>query len=288
MTTHEVHEISIDALLPAEMAVRAESIGVRKAGMPFWTVLTLSILAGAFIALGAIFATTVAAGLSGVLPYGVARLLIGLVFSLGLILVVVGGAELFTGNNLIVMAWAGGKVSTFSLLRNWAIVYLGNLIGSLGTALLMFMSKQYTFGGGAVGTAALNIANSKVQLGFVQAIFLGIMCNVLVCLAVWMTYSARSTVDKIMAIIFPITAFVAGGFEHSIANMYFIPIGLLIKEYDPAFVTTTKLTIDGLTWQTFFINNLVPVTIGNIIGGAVLVAIIYWFVFLRHMSKEKA
>ncbi|MBM3121005.1 MAG: formate transporter FocA [Chloroflexi bacterium] len=288
MPTNEVHEINIDALLPAEMAVRAESIGVRKAGLPFWTVLTLSILAGAFIALGAIFATTVAAGVSGVLPYGIARLLIGLVFSLGLILVVVGGAELFTGNNLIVMAWAGGKVSTFALLRNWVIVYLGNLIGSLGTALLMFMSKQYTFGTGAVGAAALSIANSKVHLGFVQAIFLGIMCNVLVCLAVWMTYSARSTVDKIMAIIFPITAFVAGGFEHSIANMYYIPMALLIKEYDPAFVTTTKLAIDGLSWPTFFVNNLIPVTIGNIIGGAVLVAIIYWFVFLRHLTKEKA
>ncbi len=287
MTTHEVHEISIDALLPAEMAVRAESIGVRKAAMPFWTVLTLAILAGAFIALGAIFATTVAAGLSGVVPYGIARLLIGLVFSLGLILVVVGGAELFTGNNLIVMAWAGGKVTTMALLRNWGIVYLGNLIGSLGTALMMFMSKQYSFGSGAVGTAALSIANSKVHLGFVQAVFLGIMCNVLVCLAVWMTYSARSTVDKIMAIVFPITAFVAGGFEHSIANMYFIPIGLLIKEYDPLFVASTKLELEGLTWQAFAVNNLVPVTIGNIIGGAVLVAIIYWFVFLRHASKEK-
>jgi len=287
MTTHEVHEISIDALLPAEMAVRAESIGVRKAGMPFWTVLTLAILAGAFIALGAIFATTVAAGVSGVLPYGIARLLIGLVFSLGLILVVVGGAELFTGNNLIVMAWAGGKVSTWGLLRNWGIVYLGNLIGSLGTALLMFMSKQYTFGSGAIGTAALSIANGKVHFGFVQAIFLGIMCNVLVCLAVWMTYSARSTVDKIMAIVFPISAFVAGGFEHSIANMYYIPMALLIKEYDPTFTATTKLALDGLSWPTFFVNNLIPVTIGNIIGGAVLVAIIYWFVFLRHLSKER-
>jgi len=284
----ESHEIHIDALLPAEMAVRAEGIGVRKAAMPFWTVLTLSILAGAFIALGAIFSTTVAGGLSGAVPFGIARLLIGLAFCLGLILVVVGGAELFTGNNLIVMAWAGGKVSTLALARNWSIVYLGNLIGSLGTALMMFFTRQYTFGGGAVGLAAMSIANSKVQLGWVQAVFLGIMCNVLVCLAVWMTYSARSTIDKIFAILFPISAFVAASFEHSVANMYFIPMGLLIKEFDPAFAASTGLTLDMLTWPNFLVNNLLPVTIGNIIGGAVLVAIIYWFIFLRHTTKEKA
>ncbi len=285
MTT-ETHEIRIDALLPAEMAVRAEEIGVRKAAMPFWTVLTLAVLAGAFIALGAIFATTVAGGLSGIVPYGIARMLVGLVFCLGLILVVVGGAELFTGNNLIVMAWAGGKVSTLSLSRNWAIVYIGNLIGSLGTALMVFMSRQYTFGNGAVGIAALNIANSKVQLGWVQAVFLGILCNVLVCLAVWMTYSARSTLDKIAAIIFPISAFVAAGFEHSVANMYFVPIGLLIKQYDPTFTQSTGLALEKLTWSAFVVNNLIPVTIGNIIGGAVLVAIVYWFIFLRHTSKR--
>ncbi len=284
----ESHEIHIDALLPAEMAVRAEGIGVRKAAMPFWTVLTLAILAGAFIALGAIFSTTVAGGLSGAVPFGIARLLIGLAFCLGLILVVVGGAELFTGNNLIVMAWAGGKVSTLALARNWSIVYLGNLIGSLGTALMMFFTRQYTFGGGAVGLAAMSIANSKVQLGWVQAVFLGIMCNVLVCLAVWMTYSARSTIDKIFAIVFPISAFVAASFEHSVANMYFIPMGLLIKEFDPAFAASTGLTLDMLTWPNFLVNNLLPVTIGNIIGGAVLVAIIYWFIFLRHTTKEKA
>ncbi len=279
------NEISIDALLPAEMAKRAELIGVRKAEAPFWTLFTLAVLAGAFIALGAVFATTAAAGLSGVVPYGIARLLIGLVFSLGLILVVVGGAELFTGNNLIVMAWASGKVTSLALLRNWVIVYLGNLIGSVGTALLVFLGKQYTFGGGAVGAAALTIANSKVGLGFVQAVALGILCNALVCLAVWMTFSARSTMDKIAAIIFPISAFVAGGFEHSVANMYFIPIGLLIKSFDPTFAAGTKLNLDGLTWGTFLLNNLLPVTIGNIIGGAVLVAVVYWFVFLRGGEK---
>jgi len=289
-------EIRIDALLPAEMAARAEFLGVRKAEMPFLRMFMLSVLAGAFISLGALFATTVGAGgmtvtaadgsaaFSTGLPYGVTRLLMGLVFSLGLILVVVGGAELFTGNNLIVMAWANGKVTGAALLRNWIIVYLGNFVGSMGTVILMFLSKQYTFGANAVGITALRIGVSKVDITFLQAIALGILCNALVCMAVWLTYSARSTVDKILAIIFPITAFVAAGFEHSIANMYFIPYALFIKDWDPAFVSAVRSNVanlDLLTWQAFLVNNLIPVTIGNIIGGAVLVAAVYWAIFLR-------
>ena len=274
-------EIRIDALLPGEMATRAEYVGVRKAEAPALTTFTLAIMAGAFIALGAVFATNTAAG-SSALPFGVAKLLTGLVFCLGLILVVVGGAELFTGNNLIVMAWASGKVTGRSLLRNWAIVYAGNFFGSIGTALLVLWSKQYTFGSGAVGETALKIAASKASLDFFQAMALGVLCNALVCLAVWLTFSARSTMDKIASIIFPITAFVAAGFEHSIANMYFVPFGLLIKEFDPAFVAYKGLDLTNLTWGNFLINNLLPVTIGNIIGGAVLVAAIYWSVFLRN------
>jgi formate/nitrite transporter len=289
-------EVRIDSLLPAEMATRAEYLGVRKAEMPAINMLMLSILAGAFISLGAIFATTVAAGGMSVtaadgavayttgLPYGVTRLLTGLVFCLGLILVVVGGAELFTGNNLIVMAWASGKVTGRALLRNWVIVYIGNFLGSIGTVILMFFSKQYTFGSDSVGLAALRIGVAKVELEFVQAIALGILCNALVCLAVWLTYSARTTLDKIASIVFPITAFVAAGFEHSIANMYFIPYALFIKNFDPAFmekVGSRVSNLEALTWDAFFVNNLIPVTIGNIIGGAVLVAAIYWVVFLR-------
>lgn len=279
-------EIRIDALLPAEMAIRAELLGVRKAETPAFRMFMLAVLAGAFIALGAIFATTVSAGLASAgWPYGIIRLLSGFVFCLGLILVIVGGAELFTGNNLIVMAWANRKVSTNALLRNWIIVYLGNFIGSIGTAVLVYLGGQYKFGGGAIGSAALAIASSKVLLGFVQATALGILCNAMVCLAVWMTFSARSTIDKIAAILFPIAGFVAAGFEHSVANMYFIPIGLLIKDFDPAFTATVvekaQLSLDGLTWGSFLINNLLPVTIGNIIGGAVLVAAIYWAIFLR-------
>jgi len=289
-------EVQIDSLLPAEMALKAEDLGVRKAEMPFFSMLVLSIMAGAFISLGGIFATTVASGgisiaaidasitlVSG-LPYGVTRLLTGLVFCLGLILVVVGGAELFTGNNLIVMAWASRKVSGRALLRNWGIVYFGNFIGSFATAVMTFFSRQYTFGSNAVGITALKIAIAKCEFSFIQAIALGILCNVLVCLAVWLTYSARTTMDKIASIIFPITAFVAAGFEHSVANMYFIPFGLLIKEFDPQFASAVAdkvPNIGDLTWRAFFIDNLIPVTIGNIIGGAVFVAAIYWVVFLR-------
>ena len=276
-------EISVDALIPQEMAEKAEAIGVRKAGLSFWPLFSLSVLAGAFIGLGAMFATTTAAG-SSVLPYGVARLLIGLTFCIGLILVVVGGAELFTGNNLIVMAWASRKVSTGGLLRNWVIVYLGNFVGSLGTAALVFFSKQYTSGSGSVGEAALKIAASKMHYGFIQAVALGILCNGLVCLAIWLTYSARSAADKILAIIFPITAFVAASFEHSVANMYFVPYALFIKAFDPAFVTglaDKAPELSSLTWGTFFLKNLLPVTIGNIIGGSGLVALMYWFIYLR-------
>ncbi len=279
---------SIDALAPAEMAQRAEAVGVRKAAMPPAKVFVLAVLAGAFIALGAIYATVAATGASGVLPYGVTRVLFGLTFCLGLILVVVAGAELFTGNNLIVMAWASGKVSTGALLRNWLIVYLGNAVGSLGTALIVFLGRQYTLSGGAVGVTALTIANSKAGVAFIPALFLGILCNALVCLAVWMSYGARSTTDKIAAILFPISAFVAGGFEHSIANMYFIPIGLLIKYLDPTYTAGTGLDLGHLTVQGFLVNNLLPVTLGNIIGGAGLVAVVYWFVFLRKPNAARA
>ncbi|MBI5080998.1 MAG: formate transporter FocA [Chloroflexi bacterium] len=286
MTTNS--DIQLDALLPHDMAAKAEAIGVRKANMNWLSMFTLSMMAGAFIAIGAIFSTTVSAGAAD-LPFGVVRLLAGLVFSLGLILVIVGGAELFTGNNLIVMAWASGKVTTRQMLHNWLIVYVGNFVGAYATAMLMFVSGQYLFGKGAVGLAALTTANAKTGLDFIQAIALGIMCNAIVCLAVWLTFSARTTTDRILAIIPPITAFVAAGFEHSIANMYFIPIGLFIKmSAAQNFWEMIQKTPDDfpfLTWQNFFVNNLLPVTLGNIIGGAVLVGVVYWFVYLRKSSN---
>jgi formate transporter FocA len=268
------------------MAAKAEGIGVKKASMDATSTFVLSLLAGAFIALGAVFSTTVVAGAAGTIPFGVVRLLAGLVFSLGLILVVVGGAELFTGNNLVVMAWASGKVSTTLLLRNWAIVFLGNFVGAVATAGLVYLGGQYSFGNGAIGAAALTTANAKVGLGFGQAFVLGVLCNGLVCLAVWLTYSARSTTDKILAVIPPIAAFVTAGFEHSVANMYFIPIGLLVKTGAPesfwAGIGKTAGDYPDLTWLHFLADNLLPVTLGNIVGGAVLVGAVYWFVYLRN------
>ena len=276
-----------EALLPAEMARKAEQIGVTKAGQDGLTTFALAVLAGAFIALGAMFATTTLAG-SATLPYGVARLLAGVAFSLGLILVVVAGAELFTGNNLISMAWASRRVSTARMLRNWAIVYAGNFAGAIATAALVYYSKQYTFGHGEVGETALTIGATKTGLGFGQAIALGALCNALVCLAVWLCYSARTTTDKILAIIPPIAAFVAAGFEHSVANMYFIPLALFVKQ-DQAFTATIAKPPDTstLTWGRFVGANLVPVTIGNVVGGAVMVGAIYWFVYLRAAPAQE-
>jgi formate/nitrite transporter len=282
-------EPQFDALLPAEMAVRAEIVGVRKSGLDSLRLFALAVLAGAFISIGAIFATTVSGGTEGV-PFGIVRLLAGLAFSLGLILVIVGGAELFTGNTLIVMAWASGKVSPSLVLRNWSIVYVGNLVGALATVALMFVSGQYTFGDGSIGSAALAIGNAKAGLDFVPAVVLGIMCNALVCLAVWLTFSARTTTDRILAIVPPIAAFVAAGFEHSVANMYFIPEAIAIRALAPDrfWATIQRLPADypNLTIEGF-VANLVPVTIGNVIGGAVLVGIVYWFVYLRGSADRE-
>jgi formate transporter len=291
-------QIQFDAFPPPKMASRMEGVGVTKAELKASTMFALAVLAGAFIGTGAIFATTVTTGLTAAgMGFGLVKLLGGLVFCLGLIAVVVAGAELFTGNNLIAMAFASGRVPLSALLRNWVIVYVGNLVGSVLTVVVMYLSKQWTFAGGALGANALGIANGKCGLGFVQAIALGIMCNALVCLAVWLCTSARSTTDKILAIIFPITAFVAAGFEHSVANMYFIPMGLFIKDFAPAdFWTTigqTAANYGNLTWGAFFLRNLLPVTIGNIIGGAGFVGLVYWFIYLRpqkvvEVPKEEA
>jgi formate transporter len=280
--------LGLDALPPAEIARKAESVGETKAAMELANVFFLAVLAGAFIAMGAIFATTVMAG-GAHTAYGVIRLLGGLAFSLGLILVVVAGAELFTGNNLIVMAWASRRLSTARLLGNWALVYAGNFVGAVATAALMLVTKQYTFGHGAVGETALTIASSKTSLGFVQAMALGAFCNALVCLAVWLTYGAHTTADKILAVIPPIAAFVAAGFEHSVANMYFIPMGLFIKT-DHSWINSMSglPNLSHLTWGRFFAYNLLPVTIGNIVGGALMVGAVYWFVYLRRRPLPDA
>lgn len=275
---------AVDAPLPPAIAARASEAGVAKAGLDAQRTFVLAVLAGAFIALGAMFATVVTAGASDV-PFGLARLAAGAVFCLGLLLVVAAGAELFTGNNLVVMAWADRRITVGRLLRNWGIVYAGNLVGALATALLVYAARQYEFGDGAVGVNALAIANAKTSLGWGQAVALGVLCNALVCLAVWLSYGARSLTDKFFAILLPITAFVAAGFEHSVANMYFLPLGLFVKAgaADSFWQSTGTSPADyaNLTWGHAALDNLVPVTLGNVFGGAVMVGLVYWLVYRR-------
>jgi formate transporter FocA len=277
---------AFDELLPAEMASKAQTIGIKKANLDFLSTFALAVLAGAFIALGCIFFTVSQTTTGAAMPWGLGRVVGGLTFSLGLILVIVGGAELFTGNNLIIMAWASRRLSTWRVIRNWGIVYIGNLFGAILTAVFVFWGQHYGMANGAVGLTALNIGLGKVNLGFIQALILGILCNALVCLAVWLTYSARTVLGRVMAIIFPIAGFVAAGFEHCVANMYFIPYSILVKIGAPdSFwqkIGTTAANYDALTWGHFIVKNLIPVTIGNMIGGVFFVALVYWLVYLRH------
>jgi formate transporter len=269
-----------DAYAPAVIAKRIETIGLNKSRMEIVPMLTLAVLAGAFISFGAMFYSVVITN-SG-LGFGIGRLVGGLSFCLGLILVVVGGAELFTGNVLIVMGWAHSKVSAGALGQNWVLVFIGNLMGALGMAFMAHWSGFMHLGGDGVGATAIKIAVGKVNLPFDVAFIRGVLCNALVCLAIWLCFAARSVTDKILAIIFPITAFVALGFEHSIANMYFIPVGILAAG-DPGYAEVAGLSegamnnlgVDG------FIGNLIPVTLGNIVGGGVFVALSYYFVYRR-------
>jgi formate/nitrite transporter len=278
---------SLDPLLPPAMARRAEEVGAAKAAMDTPRLLALAVLAGAFIALGGVFATTALAGTGGT-PWGPVRVLAGVTFSLGLILVVAGGAELFTGNALLVMAWASGRVTTRAVLRNWLIVYAGNLLGAVATALLVVLAGTHRAGGGAFGVAALGIAHAKLGLGFREAVALGILCNALVCLAVWLSFGARSAGDRILAVVPPISAFVAAGFEHSVANMYFVPLALFVDALDPDFAADAALAPAAreIGWAAFIVRNLLPVTLGNLIGGTVLVGAVYWFVYLRPRKSD--
>jgi formate transporter len=259
-----------DAYAPAEMARHVEAVGVTKATMPFVPLASLGVLAGAFIAFGSMFFNLVASDPN--LGFAARRVLGSAVFSLGLILVVVGGAELFTGNNLIVIGWADGKVSTAGLLRNWMVVWPANFVGAAATAGLVYGSGILGLEDGAMARTAAAIATTKVNLDWDEALFRGILCNVLVCLAVWLTMAARGVAGKILAILFPIAAFVALGFEHSVANIYFLPLGWL-------------LGADGVTLAGIA-HNLVFVTIGNVIGGGVLVALVYWLVYLASFGRR--
>ena len=284
-----MESFEIDAYSPAQMAARVEKAGIIKGNLDVISTFTLAVLAGAFIAFGAVLYTYVIH--DSQLSIGLTKLIGGLVFCLGLILVIIAGAELFTGNSLIVMAYVSRKVTLEQLLRNWVIVFIGNLVGSLAIVFFIWLSRQWTSADSAVGVKALMIANSKVNLAFWQAFSKVILCNILVCLAVWLCFSGRSVTDKILAIIFPITAFVALGFEHSVANMYFVPAGLLIKQ-NPQVLEAAQNALgqapdlSRLTISGFLIHNLLPVSIGNIIGGGFLIAVIYWFVYLRRSAAE--
>lgn len=268
-----------DAFSPKEIAARVETIGVAKAHLPLLSMLMLSILAGAFIGLGALYFVLVRS--DPTLGFAAKQVLGGVTFSLGLILVVVAGAELFTGNNLLAMAWADGKITTLELLRNWVIVCAGNFIGAAGLALLVFLSRHPEMNNGLIAQEYLRIAAAKVALPFWTAFFKGILCNILVCMAVWMAFAGRSVIDKAVAIVFPISAFVAAGFEHSIANMFLIPLALLLQGCG-----NTGGAAGTITWGGF-IGNLVPVILGNIIGGSVLVGLVYHVIYKREPIQDK-
>lgn len=271
----------VDAYAPRQIAQKVRDVGVTKARLPAADSLALAVLAGAFIGLGAAFATLTMTGAGT--GFGLTRVIGGVTFCLGLILVVVAGAELFTGNNLVAMAWASRAITTGQVMRNWALVYVGNLVGAVGTALLVLWTGTWALGDGAVGANALRIAVAKCQIGWTEAFFRGVLCNALVCLAVWLATSARTTTDRILAVLWPITAFVALGFEHSVANMYFIPYGWLLKGRPE--VAAGIEGLDALSLQGF-VHNLVPVTLGNIVGGTLLVAGVYWFIYLRPTRRQ--
>jgi formate/nitrite transporter len=273
----------MEAMLPPDMALACEAAGAAKAGRDTLALIVLGVLAGAFIAFGAMFMTVTLTGAEG-LPWGVARLLAGFVFALGLILVIVGGAELFTGDSLMIVACASRRITPGALLRAWSLVYVGNIAGALSTAVLVFLAGEHAFGGGAVGKTALAIASAKAALPTVQLFFLAVLCNVLVCLAVWMSFGAQSTTDKVMVIVPPIAAFVAAGLEHSIANLYLLPYGLAIKAWaGPEFwsaigqgaMAYPQLTAKGA------LHNIIVATAGNLVGGSLMVGAVYWFVYLR-------
>ncbi|MEA2067596.1 MAG: formate/nitrite transporter family protein [Verrucomicrobiota bacterium] len=280
-----MEESIIDAYVPAEMAKRAEASAIRKANRNFLTAFFLAVQAGSFIAFGAALFTHVVH--DSALGVGFTRLVGGGCFSLGLILVVIAGADLFTGDTLMVMGCFTGKIKVRQMLRGWAFVFLGNLAGALSIVVLVHLSGHWLGNSGAVGAKALAIANAKVNLTFTQALTSGMLCNILVCLAIWLCYSARSVTDKILAILFPITAFVAMGFEHSIANMYFIPAGLFLKGNPKITGLLNGTDLSNLNLSGFLLNNLLPVTIGNMVGGAIFVGTIYWILYLRNPTETE-
>jgi len=262
------------AFSPKEVAERVNSIGVAKTKLPLLSLIMLGILAGAFIGLGALYFVLIKS--DHTIGFALSQVLGGLAFSLGLILVIVAGAELFTGNNLLVMAWADNKITTFEILKNWSVVFTANFIGASGLAVLVFLSGHNELNNGAIAEQYIKIAIIKSDMPFWSAFFKGILCNVLVCMAVWMAYAGRTVIDKIGAVIFPISAFVAAGFEHCIANMYIIPLAMLEQTFG-----NTDMAVATVSWSGF-ISNIVPVMMGNLVGGSLFVALVYHVIYQRN------
>jgi formate transporter len=279
----------IEGRLPPEIAAQAEADGVAKAGQDGVTLVTLGVLGGAFISFGAIFANVALTGAEAIVPFGLARVVAGLVFALGLGLVLLGGAQIFTGDVLMVMAWASGRLAIRRVLRAWGLVWIGNLAGALGTAAFVFLAEHHQFGGGQVGVTALRTAEAKAALPFLQAFVLGVLCNTLVCLAIWLSLSSRLPAHRMVLAVLPIAAFVAAGFEHAVANMYFIGFGLMVKAgAADAFWEAVRLEPAAFPQLGIvgFARNLAAVTIGNVAGGAMLVAGVYWLLYRRRSSQR--
>ena len=262
-----------DAYAPGEVARRIETIGVAKAQMALLPLTMLGVLAGAFIGLGSMLFVIVRA--DPTLGFAASQLCAGIAFSLGLLLVVVAGAELFTGNNLLVMAWADRRITSMQVLRNWLVVCAANFAGAVGLAVLVYLSGHTDMGSGAIGRTVVRIALAKQALPWPEAFFRGVLCNVLVCVAVWMAMAGRSVTDKAVAMIFPITAFVAAGFEHSIANMYLMPLAMLVQSADGLAGGQAAVTLGGMA------SSLAAVLAGNLLGGSVLVGLTYHVIYRR-------
>jgi formate/nitrite transporter len=270
---------------PLEIELEIESIGQKKSELNFAVMFVLALLAGVYVGFGGALATLVSHDLAPYVGVGFAKIIAGAVFSIGLILVILGGAELFTGNNLLVMPLFSGKVKFKRVARNWGLVYLGNLAGSLLLVGLIYVSGYWKVNGSLVGAAALETAVYKVNLSFLESFIKGILANWLVCLAVWLSLAARDLIGKVIGIAFPIAAFVAMGFEHSVANMYFIPLGLLLMGEGSVLAAAGAIDLSNLTWGSFFVNNLLPVTLGNIVGGVFFVGFLYWFAYRRYCER---
>ncbi|MEI6896163.1 MAG: formate transporter FocA [Psychromonas sp.] len=282
-------EDTINELLPHQITQKAGDIAYQKASKAFISAFYLAITAGLFIGLAFVFYITVTTGTENI-PWGISKLIGGLAFSMGLLLIVVVGGELFTSSTLTLIARASNRISTARLLKNWAVVYFGNYVGATFLVILIFLSGLYNADHGQWGLNALQVAQHKLHHTFIEAVALGMLCNIMVCLSIWMAFGSRSVTDKMFAVLLPVAMFVASGFEHSIANMFMVPIGIMIQQFaSPDFwiaIGHSPSDFADINYSNFIINNLFPVTIGNIIGGGVVVGLMHWLIYLRKTKHE--